>query len=120
MGRTFVEATLIGQRASKEYRFLVDTGSTLMGLPSEEIAELGLTLIPAGKRRVLTPAGVVEEDTYLALGRFEGRGFAATVLPSPIPLIGYEILENMRFRVNPVTEQLERVPDNEPWPPYQL
>ena len=48
------------------------------------------------------------------------RGFAATVLPSPVPLIGYEILENMRFKVNPVSGVLEDVPLDEPHPPFQL
>ena len=120
MGRTYVNATVTGQSESKEYRFLVDTGSTFMGLPLEEIEELGLTLIPDGRRSILTSSGVEESDTYLALGRLDDRGFAATVLPSPVPLIGYEILENMRFKVNPVSGVLEDVPLDEPHPPYQL
>ena len=120
MGRTIVQAAVIGPKLTKEYAFLVDTGSTLMGLPIEEIHELGLTLIPDGKVEVLTGTGLVEQETYVALGRLEGRGFSATVIPAPIPLIGYEILESMRFRVNPVTQRLERVPLEEPSPPYLL
>lgn len=120
MGRTYVNATIVGQNTSKEYSFLVDTGSTFMGLPEEEIEELGLTLIPDGRRNVLTSSGIDESETYLALGRLDDRGFAATVLPRPIPLIGYETLENMRFKVNPVSGVLEEVPLDEPHPPYQL
>ena len=54
------------------------------------------------------------------MGRIEGKGFGAMVMPSPIPLTGYEILENMPFKVNPVTRKLEEVPDEELHPPYQL
>ena len=31
MGRTFVEGTITGPSASKQYRFFVDTGAALMG-----------------------------------------------------------------------------------------
>ena len=120
MGRTFVHATILGPNITKQYEFLVDTGSTLMGLPEEEIRDLALTLIPEGQIEILTGTGIVERDSYVAVGRLEGRGFSATVVPSPIPLIGYEILERLRLRVNPVTERLERVPLDEPHPPLQL
>ena len=120
MGRTFVEATIIGSKATRDYSFLIGTGSTYMGLPVEEIEALGLTLIPDGKRRILTPTGIIEQESYWSLGRIEGKGFGAMVTPSPIPLIGYEILENMRFKVNPVTRKLEEVSDEELHPPYQL
>ena len=120
MGRTFIEATIIGSKATRDYSFLIDTGSTYMGLPAEEIEALGLTLIPDGKRRILTPPGIIEQQSYWSLGRIEGRGFGAMVMPSTIPLIGHEILENMRFKVNPVTRKLKEVPDEELHPPYQL
>ena len=110
MGRVFVDATITGRNAQREYRFLVDTGSTYMGLSNEEIEALGLTRIPEGRTEVLRANGIVGLDMYLALGVVDGRGFAATVLPSPIPLIGYEVLENLRFRVNPVSRELETVP----------
>ena len=64
-------------------------------------------------------------DTYGITGRLlvdrpRGNGFAAMVAPAPIPLTGYERLQNMRLRVNPVTEQLEDVPDDEIHPPYMI
>jgi len=68
----------------------------------------------------VTANGVVERDTYSAYGRLEEQGFLATVMVAPIPLIGYELLENMRFRVNPITQSLERVGDEEMGPPYML
>jgi predicted aspartyl protease len=120
MGRTLVTATINGPKATKEYSFLVDTGSSYVGLPMVEIRELGLTSIPNGKMQFVTAAGVVELDTYTALGQIDGQGFSATVIPAPVPLVGYELLENRRFRVNPVTQRIERVPPDEIAPPYLL
>jgi predicted aspartyl protease len=97
-----------------------------MGLPIEEIEALGLPTVPDGQTRFLTATGIVELDTYSIAGRLvidrpRGNGFTAMVAPAPIPLIGYERLQNMRLRVNPVKEQLEDVPDDEVnHPPYLL
>jgi predicted aspartyl protease len=126
MGRTFVDITINGPLDSRTYSFLVDTGSALMGLPLEEIEALGLQQVPDGQLRFLTATGIVELDTYAITGRVladrpRGNGFTAMVAPAPIPLIGYERLQNMRLRVNPVTEQLEDVPDDViDHPPYML
>lgn len=126
MGRTFVEAVIFGPSDTRRYSFLVDTGAALMGLPMEEIESLGLPIVPDGQTRFLTATGVVELDTYSITGRVivdrpRGNGFTAMVAPAPIPLIGYERLQNMRLRVNPVTEQVEDVPDEEVnHPPYFL
>ena len=126
MGRTFVEAIISGPSDTRRYSFFVDTGSALMGLPMEEIEALGLQKVPDGQMRFLTATGIVELDTYGITGRLlvdrpRGNGFIATVAPAPIPLIGYERLQNMRLRVNPVTEQLEDVPNDViDYPPYML
>ena len=42
MGRTEVLARIIGERETREYTFLVDTGATYLALPAEEIEALGL------------------------------------------------------------------------------
>ncbi len=126
MGRTLVEAIISGPSDTRRYSFLVDTGSALMGLPMEEIEALGLLKVPDGQTRFLTATGIVELDAYTITGRVlverpRGNGFTAMVAPAPIPLIGYERLQNMRLRVNPVTEQLEDVPDDViNHPPYML
>ena len=126
MGRTTVEAIINGPSDTRRYSFLVDTGSALMGLPMEEIEALGLPKVPNRQARFLTATGIVELDTYTITGRVlvdrpRGNGFSAMVAPAPIPLIGYERLQNMRLRVNPVTEQLEDVPDDViDHPPYFL
>ncbi|MFQ6027603.1 MAG: aspartyl protease family protein [Dehalococcoidia bacterium] len=120
MGSTQVTATINGPSATRDYRFLVDTGATFLGLPLEDIQELGLTPVPDGRRSFVTATGPVELDTYVVIGHLEGKGFVATAIPAPTPLIGYEILENLRFRVNPVTHELEPVPEEEVHPPFLL
>lgn len=120
MGRTEINAVIIGPQGERELTFLVDTGASLVGLPEDIIEDLGLERVPDGRVRVLTGNGVVERDTFYTLGRVEGQGFGAMVIASPIPLIGYELLENLRFKVNPVTQSLERLGDDEFGPPFML
>lgn len=120
MGRTFVEGTISGPSETRRYSFFVDTGSALMGLPMEEIEGLGLEVVPNGRRRFMTANGVAEFDTYQIIGEIRGHGFSTMVAPCPIPLVGYEMLQNMRLRVNPVSEQVEEVPDDEIHPPYMI
>ncbi len=108
MGRTFVEGVITGPSETRQYSFFVDTGSALMGLPMEEIEALGLEVIPNGRRRFITANGVAEFDTYRIDGEIRGRGFATMVAPCPIPLVGYEMLQNMRLRVNPVSEESKK------------
>lgn len=120
MGRTFVEGVITGPSDTRQYSFFVDTGSALMGLPVEEIEALGLEEIPNGRRRFITANGVAEFETYRIDGEIRGRGFATMVAPCPIPLVGYEMLQNMRLRVNPVSEEVEEVPDDEIHPPYMI
>ena len=120
MGRTYAIATIFGSNESREYDFLVDTGSTHVGLPQVDIDTLRLTAIPNGSMLLRTATGIVQQQTYWAVGEIEGQGFVATVTAAPIPLIGYEFLENRGYRVNPVTETIERVPDDEFAPPFML
>ncbi len=118
MGRTFIEGTITGPAETRRYDFFVDTGSALMGLPMEEIEDLGLEVVPNGKRWFITASGRAQFDTYRINGEIRGRGFTTMVAPCPVPLVGYEMLQTMRLRVNPVTEEMEEVPDDEIHPPY--
>jgi predicted aspartyl protease len=120
MGRTFVDGTIFGPLGARQYRFFVDTGAAIMGLPMEEIEALGLDIVIDGKRPFMTANGRVELDTYHIRGNIRGRGFGTTVAPSPIPLVGYEMLQDMRLKVNPVTEQLEDVLEEDLGPPYMI
>jgi len=119
VGRTEVQAKVIGDKETREYTFLVDTGATYLALPMEEIETLGLRQ-SRGKIRLMSATGVVDVDTYFADGELLGQEFGAILVPASIPLIGYELLENLRYRVNPVTEELEKVPEDEVHPRYLL
>ena len=120
MGRTMVEAYVTGENEVRRFEFLVDTGSTHVGLPLEDIEDLGLPKIPGGAVRLITALGVTENEVYGAGVRIGEDRAAATVVVTPIPLIGYEVLENLRMKVNPVTQKLEKAPVDEFMPPYAL
>ena len=119
MGRTEIQAKVIGDRETREYTFLVDTGATYLALPMEEIEALGLRQGP-GRLRLRSATGIVEGSTYFAGGELMGEAFSAILVPASMPLIGYELLEYLRYRVNPVTEEIEKVPEDEIYPPYLL
>jgi predicted aspartyl protease len=119
VGRTQVQAKVIGDKETREYPFLVDIGATYLALPLEEIEALGLRQ-SRGKIRLMSATGVVDVDTYFADGELLGQEFGAILVPASIPLIGYELLENLRYRVNPVTREIEKVPEDEIHPPYLL
>lgn len=120
MGRTMVEAFVTGESGTRRFDFLVDTGSTHVGLPLEDIEALGLPKIPGGPLRLMTALGVSENEAYGAGVRIGDDRAAATVVVTPIPLIGYEVLENLRMKVNPMTQKLEKAPEDEMMPPYAL
>ena len=119
VGKTEVQAKVIGEKETREYTFLVDTGSTYLALPTEEIEVLGLRQT-GGRVRLMSATGTLEVNTYFAAGELMGEEFGAILVPASIPLIGYELLENLRFRVNPLTRDIEKVPEDEVGPPYLL
>ena len=119
MGVTEVKAKVFGEHDEREYSFLVDIGSTYMTLPPEEIEELGLRPT-RGTVRLMSATGLVDVETYFAVGELMGLKFGAVLVPASTPLLGYELLQNLRFKVNPVTQQIERVPDDEIHPPHLL
>ena len=118
MGRTTVEAFAIGPNGTRGFEFLVDTGSTFVGLPIEDIEALGLPMVHGGRRQVMTALGMTEQETYTTAIRLEGDTAPAFAMESPVPLIGFEVLENLRMKVNPVTQMLEKAGEDEHMPPY--
>jgi len=120
MGRTEIQATVQGPNGTRRFTFLVDTGSTFLGLPMSDIEALGLPMIVGSRHRVMTAAAIIEEDSFSGAVRIGDEQMPAIVTEAPIPLIGYEILENMKFRVNPVSQELERVSDDKASPPFRL
>ena len=119
MGATMVDARVYGELETREYTFMVDTGSTFLALPQEEIDALGLR-----RRRMtvklISATGLVDAATYVADGELMGQDFTCILVPAATPLLGYELLQNLRFKVNPVTHEIEKVADDEIHPPYIL
>ena len=113
-----VQALAIGEKETRSFSFLVDAGSAYVGLPMEDIEALGLPIVHGGQREVLTDAGIVERDTYVASIRLEPDVAPALVTQSSIPTIGWGVLENLRMKVNPITRKLEKAPPDEHMPPY--
>ena len=111
---------MTGESGIRSFEFLVDTGSNFMGLPLEDIEALGLYKIPDGRYRLMTGLGVMESDTYSASVRIGDDRAPAVVIVSPIPLIGFELLQSLRMKVNPITQELEKIPEGEGWPPFLL
>ena len=119
MGVTQIRAKIFGEHEEREYTFLVDTAATYMALPPEEIQGLGLRSSGATVR-LMSATGLVDVETYFVTAELRGQKFAGIVVPSSSHLLGYELLQNLRFRVNPVTHDIEKVPDDEMYPPYLL
>ena len=116
---TIVQAKVFGEYDGREYEFMVDTGSSFLALPQEEIEGLGPRRA-RGTVKLVSATGLVDVETYHADGELMGEECGAILVPAPTPLPGYELLQNLRFKVNPVTHQFEKVPDYEIHPPFQL
>jgi predicted aspartyl protease len=114
-----VDARVFGELETREYNFMVDTGSTFLALPQEEIEALGLTDTDSTVR-LISATGWVDVPSYFVRGELRGQRFGAILVPAATPLLGYELLQNLRFKVNPVNHEIEKVPDEEIHPPYLL
>jgi predicted aspartyl protease len=93
---------------------LVDTGATMLSLPSRLIRQLGLR--PQRKRLARTPAGLKEFLVHdIVQLTIQGRECKVEVaeLPDDCPvLIGQVPLELLDFVVDPVGQQLIGNPDH--------
>ena len=82
---------------------LVDTGATVLSLPTRLIRQLGL--VKRGTKRVTTSKGICEADKYEAVRlTIQGRDCPVDVLevPDNVPvLVGQIPLENLDLVVDP-------------------
>ena len=104
MGVTYAKGSIIGQSGIREYDFLVDTGSTWLGLPQANITALGL--IPGEMAEIETPTSIIRRNSYQATGMLEGLAFEARVVPANRPIVGYELLQELGFVVDLVSERI--------------
>jgi clan AA aspartic protease len=88
-------------------RSLVDTGATFPALPEDVVENLGLPIY--GEAEAETATGREKVKLALVIIQIEDRTAASYVIVRPrstTPLIGVVALEQMGFRVDPVTGKL--------------
>jgi predicted aspartyl protease len=88
-------------------RSLVDTGATFPALPEDAVEKLGLPI--HGEVEAETATGREKVKLALAIIQIEDRTAASYIIVRPrgtTPLIGVVALEQMGFRVDPVTGKL--------------
>ena len=110
MGETNAVLTVYGSLGSAELVTLVDTGATFTKVPRAIIDSVGLearyeTLVELGDGTTITRP--------LALAEVEVEGVRRPMLIAisdgdETPLLGYTTLEILGFKVNPVTQSLEK------------
>jgi len=109
MGETIAEIRINGPKKSAVIRAVVDTGATNTVLSESLARELGIK--PTDADEVILANGVVDK-VGISSAEVELQGVKRTV---PVyvykdNLIGLTTLEAAGFRVNPVTQELEKVP----------
>ena len=112
-----IEAKLVGDNVTRQYTFKVGGCSNFLALPQEEIDSLGLHRCRMTVKLV-SARGIADSETYMAHGELLGQEFGAILVPDDIARMGYHVLQNLRYRVNPFTREIEKVPDDEWHPPF--
>jgi len=130
MGRVLTEATIenvgdlwnvkTGQRAPEDVRrvqvadALVDTGSTMLSMPTRLIRELGLT--EQYRKKVKSSVGLAEAAVFDAVRlTIQGRSCTMDVMevPDSVPvLIGQLPLEQLDFVIDPRSRTLIGNPEH--------
>lgn len=109
MGETIAEVRIRGPKNSAVIRAVVDTGATNTVLSESLAKELGIEVMDADE--VVLANGLVDK-VGIASAQIEIQGIKRTV-PVYIyrdNLIGLTTLEAAGLRVNPVSQELEKVP----------
>lgn len=121
VGVTYARGSITGTTETREYDFLVDTWATWVGIPQEDIDALTLDEVPNAIAALMTADGsVVRSPIYVAVGMLEGTGFVNGAVPAAVPLVGYKLLQDLGFKVDPVNERIEPRRDDEIGPPFLL
>ena len=84
MGVTTVQARVFGELETREYEFMVDTGSTYLALPQDEIDALGIVQ-SVGTVKLMSATGWVDAPTYFVNGELMGQMFGAILVPAATP-----------------------------------
>jgi predicted aspartyl protease len=106
-GETHIEAVIIGENSQGKYDLLVDTGATYVGLLPEQISGLGLHYI--GEQEFGRAKGKVTQKIYSGWLQYASQRIPVIITTQSIPVIGYQALEALEVKVNPVDRKLEPV-----------
>ena len=119
MGVTYARGSISGNKETREFDFLVDTGATWVGIPQADIDALELDTVPNASAALMMADGSVNHTpVYVAIGMLEGTGFVNGAVPAAVPLVGYKLLQDLGFKVDLVNERIEPRPDGEIGPPF--
>lgn len=110
MGETMAKFKVFGSRGSVEIEALVDRGATFTKIPRSHAEEVGID--PKYETEVELADGRLV-PRKLGLGEIQIADVRRPVLVAvgsdgEKPVLGYTTLENLGFKVNPITRQLER------------
>ena len=106
MGKTYASGRIDGKTFRWDFIFLVDTGSTWIGLPQIYIDALGLEPIPDVVVTIETGNGLVEIRLYNIRGTLEDVAFLDVAVDAPQFLVGYTLLQELGFVVDPARERI--------------
>lgn len=110
MGETLAKFRVYGARGSLEFEALVDTGATFTKIPLSQTEQIGVELkyeteVELADGR-LVPRKLGLADIQIADVR--RPALLAAGSDGEKPVLGYTTLENLGFKVNPMTGRLER------------
>ena len=106
MGKTYASGRIDGKTFRWDFTFLVDTGATWIGLPQIYIDALGLDPIPDAVVAIETGNGLVNKQLYNIRGTLEGAAFLDVAVDAPRFLVGYALLQELGFVVDPARERI--------------
>ena len=106
MGITYARGSITGKSETRDYDFLVDTGSTWMTLPTVDINELGLQQMAGEDIIIETATEIIRRRSYHAAGTLEGVVFETRIVPANRPMVGYELLQRLGFIVDLAAERI--------------
>lgn len=109
MGIVFTKVKIYGTRGQKELDLMIDTGATFTKLPLSLADEIGIEWKDEVEVE-LSDGRVRKRKLGIAEAEIDGvrRTIPITAADDERAFVGYTALEILGFKVNPITQKLER------------